>query len=123
MLGSEQAAAGEDVVEELRADVDVRGELCLSEVVIFQKIPEHGGGAVGERDLVFHEWGQTTRGPIRFSFGKQNFRIIVAPQVLEVGEIEGADHGCATFFRGEKMHVVIDGASARAADLGVGESR
>jgi len=39
VLRGEQAAAGEDVIEQLRADVEFCGELCLSEAVIVQKIP------------------------------------------------------------------------------------
>ena len=50
MLRGEQATTGEDVVEQLRTDVDVCGELCLCQAVVFQKIPEHGGGGVGQGD-------------------------------------------------------------------------
>jgi len=50
VLRGEQAATREDVVEQLRADVDVCGELRLCQAVVFQKIPQHGGGGVGQWD-------------------------------------------------------------------------
>jgi len=50
VLRGEQAAAGENVIEQLRADVEVSGELRLGQAVIVQEIPQHGGGGVCEGD-------------------------------------------------------------------------
>ena len=50
MLGSEQAAARENIIEQLRADVETCGELGLREFMVVQKIPQHGSGGVGERN-------------------------------------------------------------------------
>jgi hypothetical protein len=54
MLGCEQSAAGEDVIEKLRTDVEIRGESGLGEPVVIEKIAQHGGGGVGEWDFGFH---------------------------------------------------------------------
>jgi hypothetical protein len=54
VLGSEQAAAGEDVIEKLRADVKIRGESGLRKSVIVKKISEHRGSRIGEWDFSFH---------------------------------------------------------------------
>jgi len=47
VLGSEEAPAGEDVVEKRRADVEIRGEPGLRKPVIVEKIAEHGSSGVG----------------------------------------------------------------------------
>lgn len=46
VLRCEKAAACENVIEQLRADVEVGGELRLGQAVIVQEIPQHGGGGV-----------------------------------------------------------------------------
>ena len=50
VLRGEQAAAGENVSEQLRADVEVGGELRLGQAVIVQEISQHGGGGVCQGD-------------------------------------------------------------------------
>jgi hypothetical protein len=48
VLRGEQAAARENVIEQLWADVKVGGELRLGQAVIVQEIPQHGGGGICE---------------------------------------------------------------------------
>ena len=50
VLRGEQAAACENVIEQLRADVEVGGELRLGQAVIVQEIPQHRGGGVCQGD-------------------------------------------------------------------------
>ena len=51
VLRGEQAAAGEDVIEQLRADVEIGGEFRLGQTVVVEKIPQHGSSGVGEGNL------------------------------------------------------------------------
>ena len=59
MLRGKQAAAGKQVVQELRADMNVGGELGLGQTMVIQKVTQHGSSAVGERNpegrVGFHE--------------------------------------------------------------------
>ena len=55
VLRGEQAAAGEEVIEKLRADLDICGELGLGQSMGVEEVAEHGSGTVCEWDFVFHE--------------------------------------------------------------------
>jgi len=70
VLGSEHATTGKYVIQELRADMEILGKPGLSQTIILQKIAEHGGGGVGERDSCFHD-GSMVVGD--FHFGGAGF--------------------------------------------------